>query len=111
MKLSESVAVAHPPMSVWAQGESLPILLALCSVNQRLPSGPLVIPRGRQQVEGRANCCILPAGVMRPILFPTGSVNQRLPSGPLVIPAGPQLWLTQIEPGMTGRGNSWYAPR
>src|SRR5579883_384976 len=68
------------------------------SVNQRLPSGPFVIPVGRIFVVGSGNSVTFPAGVTRPIklwlvcwlgseLVPA-SVNQRLPSGPLVIAIG-----------------------
>jgi hypothetical protein len=60
VRLSESLAVALLPMRVGAQDEILPILLTFCSVNQRLPSGPLVIPAGPQgcwllQGVGRVN--------------------------------------------------------
>src|SRR5260221_559641 len=53
------------------------------SVNQRLPSGPAVMPSGR--LAGTGNKVMLPLGVMRPIA-PALSVNQRLPSGPAVMP-------------------------
>jgi hypothetical protein len=69
-----------------------PIRLAPLSVNQRLPSGPAVIPTGFvTAVVGkgdRGNSVTSPAGVIRPIRFPISSVNQRLPSGPAVIPFG-----------------------
>src|SRR5512135_6752 len=66
-----------------------PILLPFCSVNQRLPSGPAVIPVGPLLAVGSGpNSVMMPAGVIRPILLPFCSVNQRLPSGPAVIPVG-----------------------
>src|SRR5579871_1219060 len=55
------------------------------SVNQRLPSGPLVMPIALSPC-GRGNSVSFPAGVMRPI-WPF-SPNQRLPSGPVVICVG-----------------------
>src|SRR5260370_1454553 len=69
-----------------------PILFPSSSVNQRLPSGPAVMPNGLQpnlcpQVVGRGNKVELPAVVMRPMLFPKAKVNHRLPSGPAVMPA------------------------
>jgi len=60
-----------------------PLPLNTSSVNQRLPSGPAVMPSGR--LPGTGNKVMLPLGVMRPIA-PALSVNQRLPSGPLVMP-------------------------
>src|SRR5437763_968384 len=60
----------------------------LTSVNQRLPSGPDVIPLGSLEAVGMANWLIMPAGVIRPIWLTMSSVNQRLPSGPDVIPLG-----------------------
>src|SRR5690348_8120467 len=82
----------------WVLGSIIPILLVRLShpvlvgwpgsVNQRLPSGPAVIPKGEPSVRGRGNSVIARvAGLMTPIL-PTWSVNQRLPSGPAVILAG-----------------------
>src|SRR5262245_29887001 len=49
-------------------------------VNQRLPSGPRVIPLGLPPVTGVLNSVIAPAVVISPILLPPASVNQRLPS-------------------------------
>src|SRR6266700_3304691 len=65
-----------------------PILLPSTSVNQRLPSGPAVIPSGVLLPFERGNSLMVPPGLMRPILLPSISVNQRLPSGPAVIPSG-----------------------
>src|SRR5438034_1309319 len=80
-----------------------PILFAEFSVNQRLPSGPAVIPSGPLLLVGIGNSVMVPLVVIRPILFPAGlvcSVNQRLPSGPAVMPPGPQ-----VSPQFVGRGN------
>src|SRR5215469_7530428 len=57
-------------------------------VNQRLPSGPLVIPLIKL-IEfgagtGRGNSVTCPVGVMRPMKSAApSSVNHRFPSGPL----------------------------
>ena len=48
-------------------GVTRPILLALSSVNQRFPSGPLVIAVGVLFDVGTVNSVIPPAVVMRPI--------------------------------------------
>src|SRR6266567_149486 len=65
-----------------------PMLFAFSSVNQRLPSGPVVIPRGSLLLVGIGYSVMVPLGVIFPILFVLYSVNQRLPSGPVVIPRG-----------------------
>src|ERR1700722_4014757 len=71
-------------------GTILPIFPLPVSVNQRLPSGPAVIPVG---FDNEPNSVIAPAVVILPI-FPSpaklspSSANQRLPSGPSVIPKG-----------------------
>src|SRR5207248_5340081 len=67
---------------------SRPILLVLNSVNQMLPSGPVVMKFGWLLEVGTAYSVMIPAGVIRPILLPLISVNQMLPSGPLVMPNG-----------------------
>src|SRR5258707_1196545 len=61
------------------------------SVNQRLPSGPAVIPSGTLLEVGTGNSVMEPLGLIRPILLPFHSVNQRWPSGPAVIPIGQLL--------------------
>ena len=66
-------------------GVILPILLALDSVNQRLPSGPAAMPSGPLRSVGTEYWVIVPEGVILPILLALGSVNQRLPSGPAAI--------------------------
>ncbi len=65
-----------------------PILPEPFSVNQRLPSGPAVIPQGRADAVGTANSVIDPPGVIRAILSVPASVTQRLPSEPVVIRVG-----------------------
>src|SRR5438445_599896 len=65
-----------------------PILLPLSSVNQRLLSGPAVIPYGALLAVGAANSVTLTQVVRRPIWLRLTSVNQRLPSGPTVISFG-----------------------
>src|SRR6202022_2664540 len=58
----------------------------VCSVNQRLPSGPDVMPNGIAPAPCVENSVITPAGVTRPILPPTTfSVNHMLPSLPSVM--------------------------
>src|SRR5690349_19826296 len=85
-----------PPMVI------RPILLAVPanSVNQRLPSGPVVMPTGLAMAVGMENSVMVPFGVLRPILLALlqYSVNQRLPSGPSVMPYGCEL--------AVGMGNS-----
>src|SRR5437899_832499 len=80
-----------------------PIALLLDSVNQRLPSGPLVIPDGKLLSVGRGNSVTFPSGVMRPMLSPLDSVNQRLPSGPGVIPCG-SPWVGRENSAITPAG-------
>ena len=48
-----------------------PILLPSASVNQRLPSGPAVMPRGLLPAVGTGNSVMTPAVVIRPILLAT----------------------------------------
>src|ERR1035437_489272 len=66
-------------------GLIFPILPALTSVNQRLPSGPVVMKYGLLLLEGVANSVMVPEGVTLPTLPALSSVNQRLPSGPVVM--------------------------
>src|SRR5438309_1446343 len=68
-------------------GVMTPILSAVDSVNQRLPSGPVTMPAGPAPTV-RANSVTAPAGVTWPILLAPGSVYQKFPSGPVVIPCG-----------------------
>ncbi len=64
-----------------------PILLALLSVNQRLPSDPAAMAFGPLAAPIE-NSVMTPAVVIRPILLPLLSVNQRFPSGPAAMPYG-----------------------
>src|SRR5262245_20069650 len=67
-----------------------PIAFAWFSVNQRFPSGPVVMSLGSalRLVVGRGNSVMSPDGVIRPIRSVLDSVNHRLPSGPVVTEAG-----------------------
>src|SRR4051794_23681637 len=66
----------------------------LASVNQRLPSGPAVIPTGWRSTENGpggaiGNSVTTPSGVIRPMRPGlANSVNHKLPSGPAVTPRG-----------------------
>jgi hypothetical protein len=62
-------SVTAPP------GVIRPTLLAPASVNQRLPSGPSVIPEGRLLAVGIGYSVTAPAGVILPTLLPLYSVN------------------------------------
>src|SRR5438309_107842 len=68
-----------------------PILLAVYSVNHRVPSGPAAISIGwllAVEMGNSSLALMVPAVVIRPILLAPNSVNQILPSGPAVIPFG-----------------------
>src|SRR5260221_663909 len=78
------------------------ILFARSSANQRLPSGPGVMPKGALGELGVGNSVIVPLVVMRPTFFPWNSANQRLPSGPAVMSRVPLLGV--------GIGNSVILP-
>src|SRR5262249_44828275 len=67
--------------------EYLAILLVVCSVNQRLLSGPVTISCG-PLLAVRASSGKVPEGVTWPSLLALFSRSQRLPSGPVVMPAG-----------------------
>ena len=57
-----------------------------CSVNQRFPSGPVVIEvRRASGLIPALNSVTVPSGVMRPMVLFGDSVNQRFPSGPAAI--------------------------
>src|SRR5260370_33551341 len=69
----------HMRRPIWL----LPLGPPLASVNQRLPSGPVVIPAPNCASKalwgaGRGNSVIVPLGVMRPILLPLRSAEQRV---------------------------------
>jgi hypothetical protein len=55
------------------QPSPLPILLAVNSVNHKLPSGPAVMPRGLLPAVGITYSVKIPAGVTFPILFVVGA--------------------------------------
>src|SRR5260221_9902095 len=84
-------------------GVMRPILLALYSVNQTLPSGPNVMPHGRLWRLRVLNSVMLPLGVISPIVPFFASVNQRLPCGSAAIDPG---WLLGV-----GMGNRVMLPR
>src|SRR5579871_2221098 len=101
LKPEPVTAIVAPPATLPVLGETLvtvgggavrPIPLALCSANQRLPSGPAVIPSGKLPAEmPLLNSAIVPLVVMRPMRLPALSVNHRLPSGPAVMPISKPL--------------------
>src|SRR5438105_3070255 len=68
-----------------------------CSVNHKLPSGPVAILMGPAAGVEIVNSRKLPAVVIRPILFPFCSVNHRAPSGPAVMPVGPLLLVGTVN--------------
>ena len=69
-----------PALPSWRRA----ILLAPCSVNQMLPSSPLVIAHGADDEDGTGIHVMAPSGVIRP-MWSERSVNQRFPSGPAEI--------------------------
>src|SRR5260370_39881587 len=81
-------------------GVILATLSATSSVNQRLPSGPVVMPNGLPPDTG--NSVIAPEGVILPIWFTLSSVNHKLPSCPEAIHTA---WLPAV-----GTENSVYVP-
>ncbi len=79
-------------MTACVVGLIIPIFPDPCSVNQRLPSGPAVIPYGPELAAGTAYSlmtCVV--GLIIPIFPDPFSVNQRLPSGPAAILQGPGI--------------------
>ena len=65
------------------------MLFAPLLVNQRFPSGPLVIPLGcRIPLPTLVWFVTAPAVVTLPMELPSTLVNHRLPSGPAVIARG-----------------------
>ena len=88
--LAEPVRTVGPSSS-----ETLPIAFAPRSVNQRLPSGPVVRSSRLAFRSGTGNSLIVPSGFTRPIALVTPlSRNHRLPSGPTVIALGAELGLS-----------------
>jgi hypothetical protein len=77
-------SVKVPSEQTWI----VPILLPLL-VNQRLPSGPVVMAHGASTPPpGSVWVVMVPLGVMRPMRWLPLLVNQRLPSGPVAAPLG-----------------------
>src|SRR4051812_21091051 len=60
-----------------------PARTVACSMNQRLPSGPVVMDWGRELTGYSLN---EPSGAMKPTRAFLPSVNQTFPSGPNVMP-------------------------
>ena len=96
-----TVIAEGPPLAVGtgnsmntAAGVMRPILLACGSVNQRLPSGPLVRPPESPPL-GTPYSLKVPDGIMRPI--PPCFVYQTLPSGPPVMATGPVLVVVVLK--------------
>src|SRR3954467_8889467 len=85
------IVIAVPPATVPEEGPkpaivgesigSVPTRLPKNSVNQRLPSGPVVMASRKLLDVGTGNSVTAPARVILPILLVPCSVNQRLPSG------------------------------
>jgi hypothetical protein len=80
-------------VSVNARVAGLNSPIARCSVNRRLPSGPLVIDWGwllgvAGVVASVKTCIAWLAGFIDPIALTPGRVNQRFPSEPAVIDVG-----------------------
>jgi hypothetical protein len=89
-------------------GAMYPILFVPGSVNQRLPSGPVVIPWGLRTVVGSANSVILRADeVGVPVAPPCGSVALLVPVEFVLPPVPPQAVrrTKRISPGMPMRTN------
>ena len=74
-------------VTAWVEAFSTPIACPRLTANQRLLSGPSVIPASCW-VEGVGYSLNCPPGVSWPILSPNCSVNQRSFPGPTVIPLG-----------------------
>lgn len=79
-------------------GVTRPILLPANSVNQRLPSAPVVITRGSALRVGRVHSLTPPEGVIRPTLLALISANQTFPSGPELSPCGQAAAVTVLKP-------------
>src|SRR6266851_3522627 len=77
-----------------------PMLFPKDKVNQRLPSGPAVMPKGPLLFGETWNSVMLPLGVMRPMMPTLYSVNHRLPSGPAVMLKGMLLAVGMGNPVM-----------
>ncbi len=77
----------------WVVGLIIPIWLALPSVNQRLPSGPAVIPPGPELAVGMGNSVMAwVVGLIMPIL-PAGEFGEpEVAVGARCDPAGLGIW-------------------
>src|SRR4051812_24449412 len=76
----------------WVVGLIIPSWLPRASANQRLPSGPAVISKGRLSTVGMGNSVMAwVVGLIIPTTLGLSTVSQRLPSGPAVIIVAPPL--------------------
>jgi hypothetical protein len=66
----EPAACAAPTGPALRHGAMRPTWFATLSMNQRLPSGPLVMAYGPLPAVGIGNAVMVPLGVIRPILLP-----------------------------------------
>src|SRR6516162_9730114 len=98
-KVGASNSANAPPVVI------RPILLVLFSMNQRLPSGPVVMPIGFGPELGVGmEMSLVVKGLVvmiRPILLRAYSVNQSALSGPTVISKGPLLFVMIANSAMT----------
>jgi hypothetical protein len=74
-----------------------PIFAPVNSVNQRLPSGPAVMPKGLLLAVGTVNSVTVPLVVIRPILLLLSSVNHNFPSGPVAMLTGSLLAVRPVN--------------
>src|SRR5260370_42624551 len=93
-------------------------LLPLCSVNQRLPSGPVVMDSGRLATFVVGYCVKTPVVVTLPIAPPLRalpSVTHRLPSRPAAMPpealspAGSRYSVAAPDGGILPIRLTWYS--
>src|SRR5438045_9259019 len=83
------------------EGVMRPTLSPRDSVNQTLPSGPAVMPRGRAGAVGSVYSVATPEVVTFAILSTCRSGIHRLPSGPTVIGSD---WLPVVSTEISGVG-------
>ena len=85
-----AVGIGNSVMVFGLAGVIRPTWLPVISTNQRLPSGPAVMPAGRMSADDTGNSVMVfgAAGRIRPTLPGSNSVNQRFASGPAVMPSG-----------------------
>src|SRR5438309_7267149 len=94
---SGPVRIPHPspdPLTKYSVNDPVVVTFAtstpvgaLFSVTHKLPSGPVVMPRGRAPL-GDVNSVMCPEGVTRATFPAVASASQMFPSGPSVINAG-----------------------